>query len=107
MQRRNKTGRSERGDRRSDENDSDKDGSRTVYAAAEYARMCHRAHRTVVTGELGIVGMYVSRLDKAGEGNQQNAQQRHQCKVCVFPRCAFTRRQEQNLTLRIFRVYHS
>jgi len=99
MERRNKTGRSERGDRRSNENDSDEDRSRTVYATAEHARMRHRAHRTVMTGELGILRMYVDSLHNAGEGNQQNAQQRHQSEVCVFPRCAFCKSQVQDLTL--------
>jgi hypothetical protein len=70
MQRRNKTGRSECDDGRNHQNDSDEDRNRPVYAMVEYARMCHCAHRTVVTGELGIVGMYVSRLDNAGEGDQ-------------------------------------
>ena len=48
--------------------------------------MGHGADRTLMAGNLGIVGVYVDCLDDAGEGNEEDAQQRQSCEVRVFAR---------------------
>ena len=50
--------------------------SRLKYGTANNTGVGDRADRTLMTGELGVLGMNVDSLGKAGEGHQQHAGQK-------------------------------
>jgi hypothetical protein len=50
--------------------------SRLKYGTANNTSVGDRADRTVMTGELGVLGMNVDSLGKAGESHQQHAGQK-------------------------------
>src|SRR5580692_5344251 len=53
-------------------NSTDKERNRTVDRADENSGMGHGADRTLMARQLGVVSVYVDRLDEAGEGDQQD-----------------------------------
>jgi hypothetical protein len=57
-----------------------------VHRTAENSGVRHRADRTLMAGKLGILGVYMDRLDDAGEGDQQDTQQRQSCNERVLAR---------------------
>jgi hypothetical protein len=48
--------------------------------------MGHGADRTLMAGQLGVVSVYVDRLDYAGESDQQDTQQRQSQGLLFFAR---------------------
>jgi len=58
--------------RRYRQNPADKERNWAVDPADENSRMGHGADRTFVAWQLGVVSVYVDRLDDAGESDQQD-----------------------------------
>jgi hypothetical protein len=58
--------------RRCHQNPADKERNRAVDRADENSGMSHGADRTLMTGQLGVVSVYVDGLDDAGESDQQD-----------------------------------
>ena len=52
--------------------------------------MGHGADRTLMAGKLGIISVDVDGLDNAGEGHEQDTQQRQNCDRGVFARLVAT-----------------
>jgi hypothetical protein len=73
MEREDEVGGFSGGNRRTNYERTNEDRSRLVSRAGQDPGMRHGAHRTLVARNVGIVGMDVDRLDKAGNGNQQGA----------------------------------
>ena len=58
--------------RRYREGPANKQRNRAVDRADENPGMGHRADRTLMARQLGVVSVYVDRLDDAGESDQQD-----------------------------------
>jgi hypothetical protein len=54
---------------RSYKSSSNQQRDRPVNRTGQGPGMCHRANRTLVAGNLGILGVYVGGLNKADEGD--------------------------------------
>jgi hypothetical protein len=70
------------------QNCADKDWGWPVCRTAEHSGMRHRADRTLMAWQLGIVSVYVDCLDDADERYQENTQQ-SQSYACIFARPVF------------------
>lgn len=68
------------------QNSAGKQRSWTVDCADENSGMGYRADRTLVARQLGVVSVYVDRLNDAREGDQQDTQIRQSRARCVFAR---------------------
>jgi hypothetical protein len=65
-------------------NRTDKERGGPVHRGAENSGMGHGADRTLMAGKLGIISVDVDGLDNAGEGHEQDTQQRQNCDGGVF-----------------------
>jgi len=68
------------------QNGADKERDWPVHRTTENSGMRHGADRTLMAGKLGIISVYVDCLDDAGEGDQEDTQQRQSCDGGVFAR---------------------
>jgi hypothetical protein len=63
--------------RQYDQNSADKKRNRAIDNADQNSGMSYGADRTLMTGQFGVVRVYVDSLDDASESDQEDAQQRH------------------------------